>query len=375
MINPKISIILVYSNQGNRIKETISKLLNQSFNSFEIICVNSNTDDETVNNVCEIANNDERIKLINLPNNTNNDYAKQAALDIASGEMVCFLNADDEISLDLIQKLYYEKLNSDRERRIYKDCKLYNRNFLEKSVELEEIIQSKVNIEVQKIVEILKNNELNTQEKLNNFYKNSENTINNKVYDLSVRFNSLEKSLYDKENEIKENTKTSIQDALNNIYFNNNKIYEDITKVYDFVHGEINQKGNEINKVYEEITNNYHYTEKLVDEVKQNLYYEKDKLYQKIDELSKEQEIRYNNLQKLIDFVNDELKNKIESLGLIPDSNLDEVSNKLADIINLEKNVNQNFDKIYAVINENNSKFYEELSKLYKEINEKINWK
>lgn len=375
MSNPKISIILVYSNQGNRIKETITSLLNQSFNSFEIICVNSSTDDETILNVCEMASNENRIKLINLPNNTNNDYAKQAALDVASGDMIIFLNADNEFSPEFIQKLYYEKLNSDKITRIYDDCKIYNRDFLENSIEIEEIIQAKVNIEVQKIVEILKNNELNIKEELNNYYKNSENTINNKVYDLSVRFNTLQNSLYQKESEIQENTKVSIENALNNLYSNNSKIYEDISKVYDFVNGEINQKGNEINKVYEEITNNYHYTEKLVEEIKLNLYYEKDKLYQKMDDLSKEQEIRYNNLQKLIDFVNNELKNKIESLGIISGSSTDEVSDKLADIINLEKNINHNFDKIYSMINENNSKFYEELSKLYKEINEKINWK
>jgi hypothetical protein len=118
----------------------------------------------------------------------------------------------------------------------------------------------------------------------------------------------------------------------------------------------------EINKVYEEITKNYNYTEQLVDKktMEAQNFFNNDKniIWQKIHELEKEIIVRYVNIKRLLDVQMDEIKLQIQT-GQAPDGIL-------------EKNVEENINNICSKLNNLSSVFYEELSKIYKEMNEKL---
>ena len=64
----------------------------------------------------------------------------------------------------------------------------------------------------------------------------------------------------------------------------------------------------------------------------------------------------------------DETESKLQAVTSLPAESI----NHAANIIDIEKSMNENIDKIYSHINNTNNLFYEELTKLYKELNEKI---
>ncbi|MCD7779528.1 MAG: hypothetical protein LUH05_02520, partial [Candidatus Gastranaerophilales bacterium] len=141
---------------------------------------------------------------------------------------------------------------------------------------------------------------------------------------------------------------------------NNDKkqIFNDISKVYEYITSEINQKGSEINKVYEEITKNYHYTEQLISDKSAEFSHYKendnDAIWKKLNELEKEISFRYSNIKHLLDNGLDEIKSGVNS-SLSP-----------------SKFITDNIDKIYSRINDTSVLFYKELSDIYKELNEKL---
>lgn len=368
MNNPKISVIALYDNNLENVTKFVSSIQKQNFPEMEIIFVNTDViSDEIANILVENSKADERIKLINLPNNKDFELAKNLAIDVASGDYVCCLTVENELSSDFVQNIYYENLK--RNKVILETGKVYKRNFIENNKDIDAIVEFKVQQEMQKIIGIFTENNQNSKNEVDKIAKNVDDIVSGKVYEVLVRTSQLEKLVYDKTNEIKSETHKMLENTVNSREENNNQIYSDISKVYDFVNSEVNKKGTEINSVYEEISKNYRYTEKINDEAKQTIYNEVSKLYSKIDELNKEQETRYSLLQRQIET----LKEKIEAINVVANFDVSENIKKIANASELEKTLKENIDNLYSFINKNNAKFYDELSTLYKEVNEKLN--
>ena len=110
----------------------------------------------------------------------------------------------------------------------------------------------------------------------------------------------------------------------------------------------------------------------MVEDTKSNIQNDISSLYEKIDSLNKEQKLKYNNIKTIIENLKEEMNAKIEAISL--SANVDDINkiNKIANLITFERVMNDNFDKIYSYINDNNTKFYKELTELYKEVDEKI---
>ncbi len=365
MKSPKVSLILIYDKQDN-LKECLSSLINQSFKDIEIICINNASKDEAENIVKEVALKEERIKLICLPISEDNISAKKIALGVAGGDFVCFVNTNEIYDTDFVKNLY---LKSIEEQVINtKENHFYRRNFLENDEEIAQLISDKVDQEIQKYKGVINNQNDLIKNEFNKFYQNNLETIKNNSYEVLCRFNQLEKVFYDKDyqNQIKNN------ELFNEVSSKNEdltkQIYEDIAKVYDYINSEINKKGMEVNHVYDEISKNYQYTEKLIsdksNEISSIINSGKDDIWNKISELEKEIIVRYVNLKRLLDIQIDEIDSKLKALN---NGNLSEYR-----VIDLEKIVSENLDKMYEHMNSMSSVFYEELTKIYKELNEKL---
>lgn len=370
MKNPKLSIIII-NNKEQSLDEFIESLENQIFQDFEAIfvnCFNTNNQENSL-----LMEKDKRFVQISLSEGKDINYAKKIGLDIATGDYICFLEALNILPNDFFQNLYYANIEEEKNYIELKDKTIYKREFIVNNKDIEDIIEQKVNIELQKINEKLKQYEDVILEKLNECYKNSDNNIDNKIYNINTRFNSLEKFVYEKEQNIEEITKSKLNNVLNSVQSNNEQIYSDISKEHDFVNSEINKKGSEINSVYEEITKNYRYTEKLQENTKRYLNDEISNIYRRIENIEKEQEIKYSSLQKQINAAIEDIKYKMDAITIIANSNDENYSERLKEVLKLENKLKINLDNIYSFIKENNSKFYEELAVLYKDINEKIN--
>lgn len=365
MKSPKVSLILIYDKQDN-LRECLNSLIMQSFKDIEIICINNASKDEAENIVKELSLNEERIKLICMPMPEDNISAKKIALGVAGGDFVCFVNSSEIYDTDFVRELYLksieENLINTKENHFYRRC------FLENDEEIAQIINDKVNQEIQKYKSVIDNQNDSIKNEFNKFYQNNVETIKNNSYEILCRFNQLEKVFYDRDyqNQIKNN------ELINEVSSKNQdltkQIYDDIAKVYDYINSEINKKGMEINRVYDEISKNYQYTEKLVfdknNETSSIINNGKDDIWNKISELEKEIIVRYVNLKRLLDIQIDEVDSKLKALN---NGSLSEYK-----VIDIEKTVTESIDKMYEHMNNISSIFYEELTKIYKEMNEKL---
>ncbi|MBO9693688.1 glycosyltransferase family 2 protein [Chryseobacterium sp.] len=100
-----ISVVIPLYNKEKYIKETILKVLNQSFQHFEIIIINDGSKDRGPDIVNEI--NDPRVKLFNKENGGVSS-ARNVGIEKSQFEYIAFLDADDEWlpnHLEEIQKL------------------------------------------------------------------------------------------------------------------------------------------------------------------------------------------------------------------------------------------------------------------------------
>nr|WP_311772934.1 glycosyltransferase family 2 protein [Listeria booriae] len=93
MENEKISIIMPSYNSSACIKRTISSVLHQTYQDFELLIIDDCSSDAT----CEVieAIGDERIRLIRLTENGGSAVARNIGLEEAKGRYIAFLDSDD----------------------------------------------------------------------------------------------------------------------------------------------------------------------------------------------------------------------------------------------------------------------------------------
>lgn len=108
----KISIIIPAYNAEKHIGQCLECCLNQTYTDFEIVVVNDGSIDETQHIIEKFQLLDNRIILINQ-NNQGLVKARVSGINIASGEYVFFIDADDTMPYDALEKLYYNSENDD----------------------------------------------------------------------------------------------------------------------------------------------------------------------------------------------------------------------------------------------------------------------
>lgn len=100
-----ISIIVPVYNVEKYLHRCIESIQNQSYKKLEIILVDDGSQDQSPGICDHFAGQDQRIKVIHKENG-GQGLARNAALEIATGSYVAFIDSDDWISPDHIQNLY-----------------------------------------------------------------------------------------------------------------------------------------------------------------------------------------------------------------------------------------------------------------------------
>lgn len=103
--NPVISVIVPVYNVEKYIEKCVDSIIIQTYKNLEIILVDDGSPDKCPEICDNYAKKDSRIKVIHKVNGGLSD-ARNAGLDIASGKYVTFIDSDDYISFDYIEKLY-----------------------------------------------------------------------------------------------------------------------------------------------------------------------------------------------------------------------------------------------------------------------------
>lgn len=102
---PKVSIIVPIYNVEQYLDRCMYSLLNQTLEDIEIIMVDDGSPDNSPGLCDDYAKRDCRIKVIHKKNGGLSD-ARNAGLDIATGEYIAFVDSDDYTSLDAYATLY-----------------------------------------------------------------------------------------------------------------------------------------------------------------------------------------------------------------------------------------------------------------------------
>lgn len=97
----KISIIVPVYNEEEYIEENYRTLCLQKYEDIEIIYIDDGSTDSTFERLETIAQNDARIRLIHRENG-GPAAARNSGLELATGEYLVFLDADDELGDDAI---------------------------------------------------------------------------------------------------------------------------------------------------------------------------------------------------------------------------------------------------------------------------------
>ena len=100
----KVSIIVPIYNVEPYLAKCIDSILEQTYKDFECILVNDGSTDNC-GEICEqYANKDDKIKVV-YKENGGLSSARNAGLDLATGEYVCFIDSDDYIHCKYLEAL------------------------------------------------------------------------------------------------------------------------------------------------------------------------------------------------------------------------------------------------------------------------------
>ena len=89
-----VSIITPFFNEEYYLYETLNTVFNQTYKKWELILVNDNSTDNSVNKIKNFIK-DKRIKLIHNKHNFGPAKSRNIGLKHVKGEYICFLDSDD----------------------------------------------------------------------------------------------------------------------------------------------------------------------------------------------------------------------------------------------------------------------------------------
>lgn len=105
---PTFSVIVAAFNQEMCIKRAVSSVLNQTFQDFELIVVNDGSTDRTQDELEKISEFSKKLKVIEHEKNKSLLEARRTGVENAGGKYTLFLDGDDFLFSDALQKLYDE---------------------------------------------------------------------------------------------------------------------------------------------------------------------------------------------------------------------------------------------------------------------------
>jgi glycosyltransferase involved in cell wall biosynthesis len=112
MMNGLISIIVPTHNSEKYLEDCINSILVQTYRNIEIIFVDDGSTDDTVAIVNNFMKNDNRVNLLQVPG-CSATTARNAGMDIAQGDFICFVDSDDTIESDMYESMHKVLVASD----------------------------------------------------------------------------------------------------------------------------------------------------------------------------------------------------------------------------------------------------------------------
>lgn len=113
--NTLITVVVPIYNVENYLAKCLDSIISQTYKNLEIICVDDCGVDGSMKILEQYANKDSRIKIISHDLNKGLGPARNTGQDAATGDYILFVDSDDTINLDILDKMLNSalKYNSD----------------------------------------------------------------------------------------------------------------------------------------------------------------------------------------------------------------------------------------------------------------------
>ena len=102
----KVSVVVPNYNYAKYISKRIDSILRQTYPIYELIILDDCSTDNSWNILEEYSKKDCRIKIFKLAKNSKQGAARNKGLDVARGKYVTFVDSDDFLALNFIEKIY-----------------------------------------------------------------------------------------------------------------------------------------------------------------------------------------------------------------------------------------------------------------------------
>jgi glycosyltransferase involved in cell wall biosynthesis len=147
----KLSIIIPVYNAEKSLPNILEKLVLQTYRNIEIIVVNDGSTDGSYHIIKHYASIDDRIVAINQ-NNQGVSAARNSGINIVSGKYILFIDADDDLDIDLINILM-SKVSSNTDLVV---CGMYLNN--KKIIPNNSVIDDKKRLRIYVLKSLLQKN-------------------------------------------------------------------------------------------------------------------------------------------------------------------------------------------------------------------------
>lgn len=105
MLDSKVSIIVPVYNTEKYIRNTLESIVNQTYQNLDVICVDDSSPDNAVAIAEEYASKFGYIRVVHNSNNLGLEETRNHGLRVADGQYVTFLDSDDTIDPDMIERM------------------------------------------------------------------------------------------------------------------------------------------------------------------------------------------------------------------------------------------------------------------------------
>lgn len=102
-----ISIVMPLYNAAKYLRESLESILCQSFEDFELICVNDAATDDTMEILRDFRKKDDRILVISNEERSGAAYSRNKGMKAAHGKYLAFLDGDDIFDERMLEKAYF----------------------------------------------------------------------------------------------------------------------------------------------------------------------------------------------------------------------------------------------------------------------------
>ena len=140
----KVSVIVPVHNSSTTLNKCVDSILNQTYKNLEVILIENGSEDNSLQMCRDYAEKDSRIRVLSLQT-SGISKARNAGLQCKTGEYFTFVDSDDFIELDMVEKLLAEAEKSQADMTFcrIKNIKSNGEIFVSEERQLEKVVINK----------------------------------------------------------------------------------------------------------------------------------------------------------------------------------------------------------------------------------------